>query len=44
VPLDPAQLEIFTLCTGRSVPLLGGLIEAWLIVGRRGAANRSSGP
>jgi hypothetical protein len=44
LPLDPAQLEIFTLCTGRSVPLLGGFIEAWLIVGRRGVANRSYWP
>jgi hypothetical protein len=39
LPLDPAELEIFTRCTGRSAPLLGGFIEAWLIVGRRGGKS-----
>jgi hypothetical protein len=39
LPLDPASLEIFTQCTGRTVSLPGGYNEAWLCVGRRGGKS-----
>jgi hypothetical protein len=39
LPIDPAGLEIFTQCTGRSRPLAGAFNEAWLIVGRRGGKS-----
>lgn len=39
LPLDPAQLEIFHQCTGRSAPLIAGYVEAWLAVGRRGGKS-----
>jgi hypothetical protein len=39
LPLDPAWLEIFKQCTGRSAPLPGGFNEAWFIVGRRGGKS-----
>ena len=30
LPIDPAGLEIFTSCTGRSLPPIGAFNEAWL--------------
>ena len=39
LPIDPAWLEIFTQCTGRSLPPAGAFNEAWLIVGRRGGKS-----
>ena len=39
LPIDPAGLEIFTQCTGRSMPPAGPFNEAWLIVGRRGGKS-----
>jgi hypothetical protein len=39
LPLDEAELEIFLQCTGRSVPLAVGYVEAWLAVGRRGGKS-----
>jgi hypothetical protein len=39
LPLDPASLEIFTQCTGRSASPLSAFTEAWLIVGRRGGKS-----
>jgi hypothetical protein len=39
LPLDPGSLEIFRQCTGRSLPLSAGFVEAWLIVGRRGGKS-----
>jgi hypothetical protein len=39
LPLEPAWLEMFRQCTGRSAPLAGGFNEAWLIVGRRGGKS-----
>jgi hypothetical protein len=37
--IDPAGLEIFMQCTGRSLPPGGAFNEAWLIVGRRGGKS-----
>jgi hypothetical protein len=39
LPLDPAQIEIFQQCTGRSLPPAGAFNEAWLVVGRRGGKS-----
>jgi hypothetical protein len=39
LPIDPAGLEIFTQCTGRTLPPAGAFNEAWLIVGRRGGKS-----
>jgi hypothetical protein len=39
LPIDPAQMEMFRQCTGRSLTLAAGFIEAWLIVGRRGGKS-----
>jgi len=35
LPLDLADRELFTRCTGRAEPAAGGYREAWLICGRR---------
>ena len=35
LPLDPAGLDLFRQCTGRSAPLAGGYLECWLVCGRR---------
>src|SRR5215475_793903 len=37
--IDPAWLEIFRQCTGRSALPAGGFNEAWLCVGRRGGKS-----
>jgi hypothetical protein len=39
LPIDPAGLEIFLQCTGRTLPPAGAFNEAWLIVGRRGGKS-----
>jgi hypothetical protein len=39
LPIDPAQMEMFRQCTGRSLTLVGAFNEAWLIVGRRGGKS-----
>jgi len=39
LPIDPAGLEVFTQCTGRTLPPAGAFNEAWLIVGRRGGKS-----
>jgi hypothetical protein len=39
LPIDPAGLEIFMQCTGRTLPPAGAFNEAWLIVGRRGGKS-----
>jgi hypothetical protein len=39
LPIDPAGLEIFMQCTGRSLAPTSAFNEAWLIVGRRGGKS-----
>jgi hypothetical protein len=39
LPIDPAAIEIFQRCTGRTLPPAGAFNEAWLIVGRRGGKS-----
>jgi hypothetical protein len=39
LPMTNADLEIFRECTGLSEPPIGGVREAWLVVGRRGGKS-----
>lgn len=39
LPIDPASLELFTQCTGRTVQPAMPFSEAWLICGRRGGKS-----
>jgi hypothetical protein len=39
LPLTAEQLQLFSECTGRKTPSLGGHREAWLVIGRRGGKS-----
>jgi hypothetical protein len=39
LPMDDGARAIFTRCTARAAPPVGGSNEAWLIVGRRGGKS-----
>lgn len=39
LPIDPAGLELFAQCTGRTVQPPAAFSEAWLICGRRGGKS-----
>jgi len=39
LPMDDGERAIFTRCTARAEPPVGGSNEAWLIVGRRGGKS-----
>jgi hypothetical protein len=41
-PLGDAELDLFTRCTGRTVPPAAPVTEAWLIVGRRGRKSATA--
>jgi len=40
LPLTDAEQELFTRCTGRTVPFTAAVTEAWLLCGRRSGKSR----